>query len=150
MSAETLFSLVNMAVLPGWLILIFAPRQWPVLNAIPRLVIPLGLSLVYVVLVLVHFSDAGGGYGSLADVRTLFASDLVLVAGWVHYLAFDLFVAGIAADRMDRAGIDRVHQGFILPVIFLFGPFGFVLAVLLERMGWPSRLSIRALQNVGA
>jgi len=81
------------------------------------------------VLVLSHFSEAGGGFGSLSEVRQLFTNDMLLVAGWVHYLAFDLFIGDWTAAMMDRAYVSRIIQGFILPVIFLFGPAGFLLAL---------------------
>lgn len=134
MTPETAFALANTAVLPGWAILILAPRRWPWLNAIPALVLPALLSVLYTVFVLAHFAEAGGGYGSIADVRQLFASDAVLTAGWVHYLAFDLFVGAVLARRMDRAQISRLIQGFILPTVFLFGPLGLFLALAVETL----------------
>ncbi|MGV6811275.1 MAG: ABA4-like family protein [Brevirhabdus sp.] len=140
MTPETLFSLASTAVLPGWLILIFAPRRWPALNAVPMVLLPAALSVIYTVLVLTYFADAGGGYGSVAQVRQLFASDWVLVAGWVHYLAFDLMIGAWAARRMDRVGVNRLAQGFILPTIFMFGPLGLLLALLTETGLRPVRL----------
>jgi hypothetical protein len=129
MTPDTLFSLSSALVLPAWLILIFAPRRWSLLNAIPAYLVPLLLSALYTVLILSHFSQAGGGFGSLSDVRQLFTNDMVLVAGWVHYLAFDLFIGSWSVAMMDRAGVSRIVQGFILPTIFLFGPAGFLLAL---------------------
>jgi hypothetical protein len=137
MSPEELFSLANTAVLPGWAILVLAPRRWPFVNAIPAFAIPLGLSALYTMLVLAHFSEPGGGYGTLAQVRQLFTSDMVLVAGWVHYLAFDLFIGAWAARRMDRAGIIRVIQAFVLATIFMFGPAGLLLALAIEAFARP-------------
>lgn len=129
MTPDTLFSLSSTLVLPAWLILIFAPRRWPLLNAIPAFVVPVMLSALYTVMVLSHFSKADGGFGSLSDVRLLFSDDWALLAGWVHYLAFDLFIAAWAVGKMDYAGVSRIIQGFILPAIFLFGPIGFLIAL---------------------
>lgn len=137
MSPETVFALANASVLPGWAILILAPRRWSWLNAIPALVLPVLLSVLYTAFVLAHFADAGGGYGSIPEVRQLFASDAVLTAGWVHYLAFDLFVGAAMAARMDRAGLSRLIQGFVLPTIFLFGPAGLLLALATEALTRP-------------
>ena len=126
MTPDDLFGLASAAVLPGWAILILAPRRWEPLNAVPALIIP-G--------VLRHFADAaaaGGGYGSLSEVAALFGHDWLLLAGWVHYLAFDLFVGAWAAARMDARGLDRVAQGAILLSIFLFGPLGLMLVLLAE------------------
>lgn len=135
MTPEDLFGLASAAVLPGWAILIFAPRRWPLLNAVPALVLPGALSLLYAGVVLTHFANAtaaGGGFGSLAQVAILFSDDWALLAGWVHYLAFDLFIGAWAAARMDRNGLDRMVQAAILVCIFLFGPLGLVLVLLTE------------------
>ena len=132
MNPEEMFGLANMLALPGWAILIFAPRRWPLLNAVPALLIPLLLSALYTGLILTHFSAAGGGYGTLADVRQLFSSDPVLVAGWAHYLAFDMMIGALMAARLDKSGVQRLIQAPIMITIFLFGPVGVVLTLLTE------------------
>lgn len=125
MSAEALFSMASTAVLPGWLVLMVAPRgRWVWLDSIPALIVPLGLSALYAGLILAHFSAAGGGFGSIAQVRALFASDYGLLAGWVHYLAFDLMIGAMMAQRMDAMGLSRLSQVPLLGLIFLFGPLG--------------------------
>lgn len=134
MSPQELFDLTGAPVLLGWIILITGPRRFAVLNAIPQFIIPFALSLLYAALVLSHFSQTGGGYGSLAAVRQLFTSEWVLLAGWVHYLAFDLFVGSVLAARMDRAGIGRLLQAPVLASTFLFGPVGLVLALGTETL----------------
>ncbi len=132
MTPDDMFGLANMLALPGWAILIFAPRRWALLNAVPALLIPLLLSALYTGLVLAHFSAAGGGYGTLADVRQLFASDPVLVAGWAHYLAFDMMIGALMAARLDKAGVQRLIQAPIMVSIFMFGPVGVLLTLLTE------------------
>ena len=142
MQPEAMFSLASAAVLPAWVILIFAPRdRWPVIDAVPRVVVPVLLSVLYAAFILAHFAESGGGYGSIAEVRQLFALDAVLVAGWVHYLAFDLLIASHAATAMDRAGVGRILQAAVLPTIFLFGPLGWLLAFALTRpLALPRRI----------
>lgn len=132
MTPDQLFGLANMLALPGWAILIFGPRRWAALNMIPALLIPLVLSALYTGLVLAHFSSAGGGYGTLADVRQLFSSDPVLVAGWAHYLAFDMMIGAVLASRLDRSGVQRLVQAPILVATFMFGPIGVLLTLLTE------------------
>ncbi len=126
MTADDLFGLASAAVLPGWLILIVAPRgKWVWLDAIPARVVPFGLAALYTGLILAHFAGAdGGGFGSIAQVRALFASDWGLLAGWVHYLAFDLMIGAAMAARMDAMGLSRLSQAPLLGLIFMFGPLG--------------------------
>ena len=54
-----------------------------------------------------NIQGAEGGFGSLADVATLFQKQELLLAGWIHYLAFDLFIGAwevrdCAAQRASR------------------------------------------------
>ena len=68
-----------------------------------------------------------GGFFSLADVRQLFANDWFLLAGWMHYLAFDLFIAAWVAAEAKRANLAPLALVVVLPLVFLFGPLGFLL-----------------------
>jgi hypothetical protein len=132
MTPETLFGQAGMIAMLGWTLLMFGPRRFAWLNAVPALVLPATLSTLYALLVLTSFSGAEGGFGSLAEVRALFADDWVLLAGWVHYLAFDLLVGAVMAARLDRAGVGRLVQAPVLVLIFLLGPLGALLALLTE------------------
>jgi hypothetical protein len=129
---EQVFGMTGMPAMIGWAILILGPRRFAWLNAIPQLIIPLGLSVLYALLILRFFAEPEGGFGSLAEVRQLFTSDWTLLAGWVHYLAFDLAIGAYLATRMDRVGIGRVVQAPIFVTTFLFGPMGFALALITE------------------
>lgn len=128
MSLEQIFSISGSLAMVGWVVLIFAPRRWLWLNALPRLVVPLILSVFYAGFILAYFGRSEGGYGSLAEVRELFTVDQLLLAGWIHYLAFDLMVGGFLADRMDRLQLHRVLQAPILFCTFMFGPVGVLLS----------------------
>lgn len=133
MSPETLFSLLGPPTLAGWAILILAPRRWAWVNSVPAFVIPAIFSALYAALVLTHFASTGGGYGTLAAVRQLMTSDWMLLAGWIHYLAFDMMIGAVMARRLDRVGLSRLLQAPLLVLIFLFGPAGFLLAYVTER-----------------
>ncbi len=52
-----------------------------------------------------HFGGSKGGSGSLAEVSMLFQDPWLLLAGWVHYLAFDLFIGSWEARDAARSGI---------------------------------------------
>ncbi|MEO1044099.1 MAG: ABA4-like family protein [Pseudomonadota bacterium] len=128
LSPDQLFGWASRAAMLGWIILIFLPRRWPALLFIPRYLIPFGLSLLYAGLALSHlFAVEGGGFGSLDQVAALFSKKEVLLAGWVHYLAFDLFIGGWIAVEADRLGLARLIQAPILVATFMLGPLGLAL-----------------------
>jgi hypothetical protein len=132
MDWEAVFGNAGTLAMLGWAVLILAPRRIPWLGVVPRLAVPLLLSVLYSALMLGFFFTAEGGFGSLADVRALFASDPVLLAGWVHYLAFDLLIGCFLAERMDRAGVHRLIQAPVLVLVFLLGPMGLLLGLAAE------------------
>ncbi len=133
---ETLFALSGRLAMIGWLLLLFSPKRWEWVLFIAGILIPALLSTLYGGLILSSFAGAeGGGFGSLAEVRALFADDAALLAGWVHYLAFDLAIGAMIARRADAAGVTRLVQIPILFFTFMFGPLGFLLFVLTEA-GW--------------
>lgn len=139
MAWDVVFGLASLAVLPGRLVLIAAPRGIGWLEVIPRLVIPLCLSLLYSGLVMAYLYRSGGGFGSIEQVRQMFASDPVLVAGWPHYLAFDLLIGCFAAARLDQAGLSRLVQAPILVTILLLGPLGLLVSLVTEAGAWGFR-----------
>ena len=132
MQPENLFSLFSTLAILGWLILIILPRRWPWLNQIPALWIPLGLSLGYSLLIGLYFFHAEGGFDTLANVQRLFTNPMTTLAGWVHYLAFDLIIGCWIARKADGLNISRLIQMPILLATFMFGPFGYLLFMMIK------------------
>jgi hypothetical protein len=123
MAAGQIFSICNYVVLPGWLLLVVAPR-WRWTQRVTALALPLALAVVYLTLVILHFRESGGGFGSLAQVSKLFENPYMLLAGWIHYLAFDLFTGSWLVRDSQRL---RIAHAFVVPCLlltFLFGPVG--------------------------
>lgn len=134
--SAVIFPLANVVAMLCWLALaasLFVPtfHRWTFVAT--ALVVPATLAVAYILLIAHSMAEsAGGGFGSIGAVRTLFANDAALTAGWLHYLAFDLFVgtwiarAGLAANMRPLA---------ILPCLaltFLFGPAGLLLFLALR------------------
>ncbi|MEO0916261.1 MAG: ABA4-like family protein [Pseudomonadota bacterium] len=132
MTPDVLFSHVGTAAMVGWVLLILGPRRFTWFNAISLWIIPAGLSAVYAALIFSRFSGMGGGFDSLENVAILMSDDWALLAGWVHFLAFDLYVGAVMAARMDRVGVGRLVQAPILGSTFMLGPIGFLIAGLTE------------------
>jgi hypothetical protein len=129
MSWDDAFRVANLAAIAGWAALLLPPRPRLLLDALRYGLIG-ALALTYSGLVMVYFAGPGGGFGSIAAVRTLFASDPVLLAGWLHYLAFDLFVGIWITEQADALGLSRWLQAPILVATFMFGPLGLVVFLL--------------------
>jgi hypothetical protein len=127
MQAETIFSAANMLAMAGWLALLVAPRATPVTWRLAGLAIPGLLAALYAVLLVVHAPGAEGGFSSLADVAALFRTEGVLLAGWVHYLAFDLFIGAWICRRGAAEGMNPWLVRLCLPPTFLAGPIGLLL-----------------------
>jgi hypothetical protein len=124
MSADTLFRVASGAVVPAWLLLILAPRA----RVTQRLVLSGSYSLAFaaacLVLIVAFYPSAAGGFGSLADVSRVFANPWLLLAGWIHYLAFDLFVGAWEARDAPGRGVPHLLLVPCLVLTFLFGPIG--------------------------
>lgn len=132
MTPETLFQFSGPIALTGWAALLLSPLSPRWSDRIAGIIIPLILSVGYAALILVHWSGAPGGFSTLPDVMTLFTHPGVALAGWVHYLAFDLFV-GAWITRTARA--ENVPHAFVIPCLaltFLFGPAGFLAFAILR------------------
>lgn len=126
MTAETVFSIANMLALLSWVVLLLAvwrKAHWLRDKLLGRYV-PLVLSGLYSALIVFFFFKAQGGFDTLANVQLLFTSPWAALAGWVHYLAFDLFIGCWIARQSMNAGLPRWPLVIILPLTFMFGPMG--------------------------
>lgn len=141
MLPETLFSICNMVAMVGWLFLIFLPRWRYSAGLITSVIIPTLLAVVYAVLVIPRMAELWSSYGSLLSVAHMLQNPGVLVAAWVHYLAFDLFIGSWAVRDAQRLGI---HHLAVIPSLFLtfaFGPIGLLVYFQL-RWFWGRRVVI--------
>ena len=120
---ESIFSACSSLALLGWLLLIVLPRQRHA-HLVAAVVIPLAIAVVYTVLIAQHFGRSAGGFGSLAAVAQLFSNPAVLLAGWVHYLAFDLFIGAWEVRDAHRTGVPHLLLVPCLVATFMLGPIG--------------------------
>ena len=137
MSWDGIFQFSSTLALIAWIALIFAPRGPKVHALIFYLGIGL-LALIYSVAIVALFASGNGfdpsAFGSLEGVQSLLGSDAGTTIGWVHYLAFDLFVGQWIAKDADHKMVSRWVQGPILLLTFLAGPLGlFLWMVIRER-----------------
>jgi hypothetical protein len=123
MTADQLFSILNLVTMLAWLALVFRPRARWATTLVPTSM-PVLLAVIYVVLLAVALPRSEGGFSSLSSVGVLFANPWALLAGWVHYLAFDLFIGGWEVRDAQARGIPHLLVVPALILTFLFGPAG--------------------------
>lgn len=123
MPLETAFSVAGLLAMFGWILLLVSPWLPTLSDKVSGFFLPALLSLGYVTLILIS-TDTTGGFDSLASVKTLFSHDQALLAGWVHFLAFDLFIGAWACRSARAKNIRFWWVAPSLPMIFLFGPAG--------------------------
>ena len=132
MSPESIFSVANTIALIGWLVLILLPRWRSVDQFIIGVIVTL-FSIAYVFVLFHHFDfrDAQK-FGTLQGVMELFSHAELVLAGWIHYLAFDL-MTGLFIVK--NARLQGIHHGFVIPCLlftFMFGPMGLLLYLLIR------------------
>jgi len=126
MTPDQLFSILNLMALAAWLPLVFLPRARWASTVIPA-VGPVVLAAVYVALLAASLPWTEGGFTSLDGVSALFTNRWALLAGWTHYLAFDLFVGGWEVRDAQAHGVPHLFVVPALVLTFLFGPAGLLL-----------------------
>jgi hypothetical protein len=123
---ESLFSLAGLLAAMGWILLAALPR-WRWTMGIAAVTLPLALAGLYLGLVLVNLFGAEGGFGSLEQVARLFENRWLLLAGWIHYLAFDLFVGAWEVRDAQRLAIPHLAVLPCLALTLFLGPVGLLL-----------------------
>src|SRR5688572_771154 len=143
MTPEGLFSILNLVAMAGWLPLVFLPRARWATRVVP-FVVPLLLGVVYVALLATSMPGSEGGFSSLAGVRALFADPWVLLAGWTHYLAFDLFIGAWEVRDAQRRGVPHLLVVPALVLTFLLGPAGLLLYLAIRWLTRGRALAVTA------
>ncbi len=138
MNNAQLFSLASAAVLPGWLALAALPplgARWRKHAVAAARIIAAALAGFYFVLLITGLAGegppSGASFTSLEGIRLLMSSEAALLAGWVHYLAFDLWVGSWEAEDA------RLLHWLLLPCLaltFLAGPTGLLLYLVLRAL----------------
>jgi hypothetical protein len=131
----TVFALANLFVLPFWLLMILLPHwRWTrrIMSSMWPVVV---FALQYTVLALPALPGVLGSLlnPTLPGVMALLGSQAGATIGWIHYLAFDLFVGRWAYLDSRERGLTAWLVSPALFFILMLGPFGFLLYLLVRR-----------------
>lgn len=134
MELDLIFSIANTFAFVMWMLLILAPK-WKHTSC---LVIPGAIALLCIVYVFLISSTISSfdpsSFSTLDNVKALFQDDKAVLAGWVHYLAFDLFVGAYIVDQGKSIPLPRWQYTLCLPFTFMFGPAGLLLFYILRQL----------------
>lgn len=144
LSYENVFSLINLAVLPAWLLLALLPKSDVTRAVVHSGLYPLLLGVFYAVTLVMGFAFGygaeGGTFNTAAGVSQVFSHPHGILIGWSHYLVFDLFVGAWIARDAQRRGFSHLA---LVPCLFftlMLGPVGllmyFLLRLALRKGGW--------------
>jgi hypothetical protein len=132
MSPEQIFSIANALSVLCWLLLAVLPNRRWVTDIVTGKGAPALFAAGYIAIVFATLPGADGSFSTLAGVTTLFANPWLLLAGWLHYLAFDLLMGTWEARDAVERGVPR---WLLVPCLFLtlmFGPMGWLLYLIVR------------------
>jgi hypothetical protein len=135
MSPNQMFSVVNLVAVCAWVLLALFPRRPWATHVVAGGAVPVLFAAAYIVIVVLTFGDAAGGFSSLPEVAMLFSNPWLLLAGWIHYLAFDLLVGAWEVRDSQQRAIPHLLVVPCLALTFMFGPAGWLLYMALRTVG---------------
>ncbi len=146
---ELIFSGANLFVLPFWALMVLVPNAKLTRTVMDSLWPIAALASLYLFLFVSSFGNVEGLEAfsdpnlKLADLANLFAIPFVTATGWVHYLAFDLFVGRWIYLQGQETGVFTRHS---LALTLFAGPMGLlshlVTAALWQRLAKPAQQSM--------
>lgn len=145
LTPDTMYLLLNFGVLPFWALLIFAPVLKITDTLVHSVAMPLLLGVTYAWLLATALwgpveAPDGAGFATLDALLKLFSTKQALVAGWAHYIVFDLFVGAWIARDAQRVGLNHFALIPCLILTLLVGPIGLVTYLMVRgltgRGGW--------------
>jgi hypothetical protein len=132
MENAQVFSIANSVAALSWVALAVAPaRTWRIV----RFAIPGVLAVAYIWFIVPGMRGGEGGFDSLVNVMKLFTREEAVLAGWIHYLAFDLFVGTWETEDALARRVSRFLLVPCLALTFMFGPAGLLMYYLVRQTG---------------
>ena len=141
MSPDQVFLFATYGIMPFWILLAVAPNwQWTQ-TLVHSALIPIVIGAGYSAYVFTGAFTAGDGDpGTLGGIMSAFTVPEAVVAGWLHYIVFDLFVGAWQVRDAQQRGI---NHWLVVPCLFftlMLGPVGLVLYLALRvatgKGGW--------------
>jgi hypothetical protein len=126
---------LNLGILPFWALLLVLPHAKITEALVHSVALPLILGVTYMWLLgtaLALPAPDGAGFSSLQGLMKLFTVEMALVAGWAHYIVFDMFVGAWEARDAQRVGLHHLLLAPCLIMTLAVGPIGLLLYIMIR------------------
>jgi hypothetical protein len=144
MSPEQIFGVANPVAALSWLLIAVLPgRRW-VTDVVIGRVVPMLFAVAYIAIIATTFGSAEGSISTLGGVQALFTNPWLLLAGWIHYLAFDLLIGTWEVRDARERGVPHLLVVPCLFFTFMFGPAGWLLYMGLRTLRSPTMVHTAA------
>lgn len=127
MQADTIFQIANALAFFSWIYLAIFPFRPVTSKLLPGVVVTL-LCIAYAYILSGSMSPADfSKFSTLQGIISLLSVPGAALAGWIHYLAFDLMTGLFIANNANRHGIPHAPLVPCLLLTFMIGPVGLLL-----------------------
>ena len=142
---DQMYLALNYGVMPFWALIILLPMLKITDTLVHSVFAPIVLGVTYAWLLANVMSGVipmpdGAGFASLDALMKTFSVKEAVVAGWAHYIVFDLFVGAWIARDAQRVGLNQFVVALPLLLTFVVGPIGLLAYLMLRgltgRGGW--------------
>ena len=137
MSYDAAFGLLNLSVVPAWVLLLVLPRAKITKVFVHSGLYPALLGVFYIIVMGLqiffgHGAVEGGNFFTVSGISALFQHPHGVMIGWSHYLVFDLFVGAWIGRDAARQSISHFAAAPCQLLTFIFGPVGLFCYMLLR------------------
>jgi len=126
MNEDLILKILNVPVMVGWLSMMVAPRTRWTRWLLESDVVPLLIGVLYLSLVAPNLPGLLGEFDTLPHIQAALGRPGMLLAGWVHYLAFDFMVGRVVLADSQRRGIPHLIVVPCLVLTLMLGPAGYL------------------------
>ena len=124
MSLNTIYVCSTLLALGGWAYLIGSIFFTTTIPRFTAWIVPVVLAMTYAVLMVGALPFEGGSFSSIGGLVMLFSQQENALAGWVHYLAVDLFIGGWELQTARRQQMPNLIIALSLALTMLLAPVG--------------------------
>lgn len=132
---ELIFKIANLSVIPAWILIAFFPKSIITKKLVFSYWWHIVLAITYAIFIFWGmYENTSGSMESLSNLRLSFKNDSILLAAWIHYLVFDLFVGVWIVKEAEKLSLNKV---IVIPILFftlMLGPVGFLLFFVLWKI----------------